>query len=85
MTQNAPTYGASDFLQLREFVQERMRVETDHGGEIEELDHIQPTLSGLDVGDERLVSSERGRYLDLRHPPIFAVLNDQLGQTLLAG
>ena len=60
------TWTASSSLilqQLRQFVDESMRVEADGGGEIEEFDDVQPALSRLDVGDERLVTS------DARPPP----------------
>lgn len=68
-----------------ELIEQSVRVETDHRGEIEKFDHVQPALARFDIRDERLVAPKRGRYLCLRHPPTFAVLNDQLGQTLLAG
>lgn len=61
-----------------------MHIEPDGVGEIEELDHVDPTLAGLDGGDERLVPSKRLRDVALGQAGRFTGLGQELGQPLMA-
>ena len=70
---------------LGQLVDELARVEPDCGSDVEELDDIDPALTCLDAGDERLMTPECLSHLDLCHPGPLAIADEELGETRLPG
>lgn len=69
----------------QQIVDERVKVEPDRGGDVEQFDDVDATSAALDGGDDRLVSAEPVGELRLAEAGSLPLLHDEVDQAQLSG